>query len=73
MVASILSPHPISTLPRDSELSRILEIRDPFLISLSDLEQLIDGAPTARMQGYLWGVLDMRLMLTACTGAGGTA
>lgn len=72
MAVPILSSHPISTLPRDSELSRILEIRDPFLIPLSDLEQLIEEAPTARMQGYLWGVLDMRLMLKACMGEGGT-
>ena len=42
MAANILQvPHPISTLPRDCELSQILELRDPFLIPLSDLDRLI--------------------------------
>ncbi len=68
MAVPILSSHPISTLPRNSALSQILELRDPFLIPLADLESLIQEAPTARMQGYLFGVRDMRLMLKACTG-----
>ena len=68
MAVSILSPHPISTLPRHSELSQILELRDPFLIPLADLDLLIREAPTALMQGYLCGVLDARRMLKACTG-----
>ncbi|SFO86672.1 hypothetical protein [Ralstonia sp. NFACC01] len=68
MAVPILSSHPISALPRDSELSQILELRDPFLIPLADLEQLIQEAPTAPAQGYLWGVLDARRMLKACTG-----
>ncbi|AMP70037.1 hypothetical protein PP715_21355 [Ralstonia solanacearum] len=73
MAVPILSSHPISTLPRDSELSQILELRDPFLIPLADLDLLIQEAPTARMQGYLFGVRDMRLMLNACTGLEVTA
>ncbi|MCD9228631.1 hypothetical protein ACPPTR_09040 [Ralstonia pseudosolanacearum] len=69
MAVPILPSHPISALPRDSELSQILELRDPFLIPLADLELLIQEAPTARMQGYLWGVLDARRMLKACIGS----
>lgn len=68
MAVPILSSHPISALPRDSELSQFLELRDPFLIPLADLELLIQDAPTAQAQGYLWGVLDARRMLQACTG-----
>lgn len=68
MAVPILASHPISTLPRDSELSQILEIRDPFLIPLSDLDQLIQAAPTARMQGYLFGVRDARVMYATCMG-----
>lgn len=68
MAVPILSSHPISALPRDCELSQILELRDPFLIPLADLELLIQEAPTALAQGYLWGVLDARRMLKACMG-----
>lgn len=68
MAVPILALHPISTLPRNSELSQILELRDPFLIPVEDLELLIQEAPTALARGYLWGVLDARRMLKACTG-----
>ncbi len=70
MAANILQvPHPISTLPRDSELSQILELRDPFLIPLSDLDRLIQEAPTATVQGWLFGARDARMMFKAGMGA----
>lgn len=68
MAVPILASHPISALPDDNELSQILELRDPFLMSLPELDQLIKEAPTAQVQGWLWGVRDMLAMYAACTG-----
>ncbi|MFC4518826.1 hypothetical protein [Cupriavidus pinatubonensis] len=60
MADAILSTHPLRTLPEDSDLSCILDIEDPYRMSLGRLEDLIAAQPAGEIRGWLYGVYDMR-------------
>lgn len=70
MAYVILQPaNPLSALLPDSDLSLALEVEDLTLMSADRIEEMIEGIPPGEMRGFLFGVLHMRNMIDACTGA----
>jgi hypothetical protein len=65
MAATILAPHPLSTLSSDCEVALILECEDPMLMSEERLAGLLQASRPGdtvepEVWGYLHGLLDQR-------------
>ncbi|NUA26304.1 hypothetical protein [Cupriavidus basilensis] len=60
MADKILETHPLRALPKDSALALVLELENPFLMSLERLEEIIEAEPVSSVRAYLFGLYDMR-------------
>lgn len=60
MADAILAAHPLRTLSQDSDLSCVLDLEDPYHMTLERLESLIQAQPVGEIRGWLYGVYDMR-------------
>ncbi|SOY62192.1 conserved hypothetical protein [Cupriavidus phytorum] len=69
MADTILAVHPLRTLLQDSDLSCVLDLENPFYMTLERLEGLISAEPTAEIRAYLFGLYDMRRAAVYAGGA----
>jgi hypothetical protein len=63
MAASIVVPHPLSSIPLEHDLSVVFECEDLLLMSQARLEQLAAASLIDYPLGsaYLYGLLEQRL------------
>lgn len=69
MADTIQSIHPLRTLSQDSALSCVLDLEDPFRMTLERLEGLIAAEPEGEIRAYLFGLYDMRRAAVYAGGA----
>ncbi|AGW91169.1 MULTISPECIES: hypothetical protein [Cupriavidus] len=69
MADAILAAHPLRTLPQDSDLSCVLDLENPFYMTLERLEGLITTQPAGEIRAYLYGLWDMRRAAVYAEGA----
>lgn len=69
MADTIQSTHPLRTLCQDSVLSCVLDLEDPFHMTLERLEGLIAAEPEGEIRAYLFGLYDMRRASVYAVGA----
>ncbi len=60
MANPILLSHPLRSLSQDSDLSCVLDLEDPYRMSLARLEEIIAVQPAGEIRAYLFGLYDMR-------------
>lgn len=69
MADAILSAHPLRTLSQESDLSCVLDLENPFYMTLERLEGLITAEPEGEIRAYLFGLYDMRRAAVYARGA----